>query len=165
MKDAKIADEQATAGEVDLSILTEDLGFQVHITRRAIWHRYRSERQPDVPREPSGFYATLILIGANPGISQSEIADALFLDMPNLAIILGKLADYELVVRERDPADRRRLRLRLTPAGEDKFQKAVEMSRTTTRRITSDLTDDEIRQLTALLGKLQRSVKAGGRMN
>lgn len=156
-------DQQSANDGLDLSLLAEDLGFQVHITRRAIWHRYRAGRLPDVPREPSGFYATLILIGANPGISQSEIADALFLDLPNLATILGKMADYELVVRERDPTDRRKMRLRLTPEGEVSFQRALEMSRTTTRRIASDLTDDEVRQLSSLLGKLQRSMRAGPR--
>jgi DNA-binding MarR family transcriptional regulator len=153
------ADADVGADDIDLSDLRKDLGFQVHLTRRAIWHHFRLTRQRDIPREPSGYFATLILIGANPGVAQGDITDALFLDPPNLAIILGKLAERGLMVRQADPVDRRRNLLSLTPAGEETYRRALEVSRATTKVISQDLTAQETQLLTDLLGKLQRSLK------
>ena len=152
-------DSPAASGLLDLGVLTEDLGFQINITRRAVSHWLRKHRPKNVPREPSGFYATLMLIGANPGITQREIADSLFFDAPNLASILGKLEKGGLVQRVRDPVDRRRAHLTLTAAGIERCEAARETSRSVTSSIAQGMSEDEIRELQTLLVRLQQSLR------
>lgn len=138
-----------------MSILRNDIGFQVHITRRAIWNALRGRRRKAVSREPSGFYSSLIVIGANPGISQTELADALFIDLPNLSQIIGRMMESDLVNRRPDARDRRRLLLTLTEAGTARLQDALEINRSQRNVFNQALEQDEIEQLTGLLRKLQ----------
>ena len=152
----------ASLAQLDMGILGDDVGFQIHITRRAIWSAFRSHRRKDAAREPSGFYASLILIGANPGISQSELAEALVIDLPNIALILGRMSVAGLVDRQQDPADRRRFRLSLSPAGDALLQDALRFNESQRRLLAGALSAGETRQLNALLQKLQRSLKKAG---
>ena len=162
-KPAKPPTAEASPGELDMGILAEDVGFQVHITRRAIWNALRRDRREDAPREPSGYFASLILIGANPGISQTQIAEALVIDLPNVALILARMTAVGLVARQQDPADRRRLRLTLTAAGEAKARKALEFNASQRRLFDQALTAGETRQLIALLRRLQDSLRGESR--
>lgn len=155
---------EGSPAELDMSILADDVGFQVHITRRAIWNALRPSRRKDTPREPSGYFASLILIGANPGISQTQLADALVIDLPNVALILARMTEAGHVDREQDPSDRRRLRLRLTAAGEGRVREALEFNTSQRRLFNQALTAEETGQLNALLHKLQKSLRAAGRL-
>lgn len=154
---------EASPAELDMGILADDVGFQVHITRRAIWNALRRTRQDAAPRKPSGYFATLILIGANPGISQTQIAEALVIDLPNVALILRRMAAAGLVERQRDPTDRRRLRLSLTAEGEAQLQSALEFNDSQRRLFAEALTAVESRQLVTLLCKLQKSLRGADR--
>lgn len=153
----------ASPAELDMGILAEDVGFQVHITRRAIWNALRPGRRKDAPREPSGYFASLILISANPGISQTQLAEVLVIDLPNVAQILARMTSAGLVERQPDPADRRRLRLRLTAAGEVQVRGALEFNASQRHLFSQALSAEEISQLVALLHKLQKSLRAEGR--
>jgi DNA-binding MarR family transcriptional regulator len=155
---------EASPAELDMGILADDVGFQVHITRRAIWNALRRTRQDAAPRKPSGYFATLILIGANPGISQTQIAEALVIDLPNVALILRRMTEAGLVEREQDPIDRRRLRLRLTAEGEAQLQSALEFNDSQRRLFAEALTAEESRQLVTLLRKLQKSLRVADRV-
>ncbi len=59
----------------------------------------------------------LRLIGRQPEVSAGELADTLQLHPSTLTGILEILVNRPLVLRKTDPADRRRIRLRLTQAG------------------------------------------------
>ena len=154
---------EASPAELDMGILADDVGFQVHITRRAIWNALRRSRGKDGPREPSGYFGSLILIGANPGITQTQIAEALVIDLPNVALILARMTEAGLVERRQDPSDRRRLLLTLTAAGETKVRDALEFNASQRRLFSQALTAEDTRQLIALLRKLQKSLRASGR--
>jgi DNA-binding MarR family transcriptional regulator len=156
-------DAEESPAQLDLGILAADVGFQVHITRRAIWNALRPSRRKDLPRERSGYFASLILIGANPGISQSQLAEALVIDLPNVALILGRMTETGLVERQPDPSDRRRLRLSLTEAGEARRDEALAFNSLQRRLFEQALSADETRQLNALLQKLQNSFRTFGR--
>lgn len=153
--DPLAARSEDARGQLEMSILRNDIGFQVHITRRAIWNALRGRRRKAVSREPSGFYSSLIVIGANPGISQTELADALFIDLPNLSQIIGRMMESDLVNRRPDARDRRRLLLTLTEAGTARLQDALEINRSQRNVFNQALEQDEIEQLTGLLRKLQ----------
>jgi len=145
---------------LDLSPLEADVGFQIHITRRAIWNALRHSRKADRARFPSGYVACLLLIGVNPGISPSQIADELVLDMPNLALILRMLDDSGLIERRRNSSDRRRLELSLTGPGRLEFEMAREASVLQNEKMCKNLSNDEARQLVDLLAKVRSSLSA-----
>jgi DNA-binding MarR family transcriptional regulator len=64
-----------------------------------------------------GRFATLILIGRNPGLSQTALSLANGRDKSTLTPVLNDLVRRGLVRRERAPDDRRTYRLELTAAG------------------------------------------------
>jgi DNA-binding MarR family transcriptional regulator len=64
-----------------------------------------------------GRFATLMLIGRNPGISQTALSRANGRDKSSLTPVLNDLARRGLVSRRRTRADQRTYRLSLTPAG------------------------------------------------
>lgn len=70
-------------------------------------------------------YTALVLIVDNPGLRQSQLADAMDIERPNLVVIIDELERRELIVRDRVPTDRRAYALRATLVGRQLYDKAV----------------------------------------
>jgi len=60
---------------------------------------------------------TLSYVRDHDGGPQQELADALCMDANNIVLLLNELEDLGHVARRRDPTDRRRHLVELTPAG------------------------------------------------
>jgi DNA-binding MarR family transcriptional regulator len=69
---------------------------------------------------PRHLIALKLLSEQGPQVQQG-LADALSLDPSNVVGLLNELEDRELVVRRRDPKDRRRHIVELSPLGEDEL--------------------------------------------
>jgi MarR family transcriptional regulator, lower aerobic nicotinate degradation pathway regulator len=101
-------------------------------------------------------YGVLALLDEEPVETQAMIADALGYDRSHLVGVLDDLEARELIARRRDPADRRRHLVTLTPAGKD----AVEHLRAVAKRVDDEffepLSAQERKELFALLARLAR---------
>jgi DNA-binding MarR family transcriptional regulator len=107
------AEEQS--GCVDLGPLADWVGFYLRMAQIASFQAFaRRTRQHDL--NPGGFVA-LMVIGRNPGISQTQLSRAIGVDKSSLTPALNGLARRGLVSRVRPPTDKRAYRLTLTAQG------------------------------------------------
>jgi DNA-binding MarR family transcriptional regulator len=77
----------------------------------------------------------LKVLGDRGPMGQHALGEALSLDPSNVVGLLNELEDRELITRRRDPADRRRHIVALSPSGE----RETALSSEQTRRIEDDL--------------------------
>jgi DNA-binding MarR family transcriptional regulator len=82
-----------------------------------------------------GRFATLMLIGRNPGISQTALSRANGRDKSSLTPVLNDLERRGLVRRARTRADQRAYRLSLTPAGRRLLAELTSCARTHERTL------------------------------
>src|SRR5215211_8139377 len=89
------------------------------------------------------------------GLAQRELMQEMNVDPSILVTLLNPLEADGLVARERDPADRRRHLVTLTPAGERHLASASRAQKKTEDALFASLEDDQREQLRALLAVLR----------
>jgi DNA-binding MarR family transcriptional regulator len=100
---------------IDYGPLAHWIGFNLRMAQAAAFQAF-SRLAKEIGTRP-GRFATLMLIGRNPGISQTALSRANGRDKSSLTPVLNDLARRGLVIRRRTRADQRTYRLSLTPAG------------------------------------------------
>src|SRR5262245_9100961 len=100
---------------IDYGPLADWVGFNLRMAQAAAFQAF-SRLAKEIGTRP-GRFATLMLIGRNPGISQTALSRANGRDKSSLTPVLNDLARRGLVIRRRTRADQRTYRLSLTPAG------------------------------------------------
>lgn len=105
---------------IDLGPLGSWIGFYLRLAQNASFHAFAREAR-GVDLSP-GRFATLMLIGRNPGISQTALSRANGRDKSSLTPVLEDLSRRKLIRRIRAKNDRRSYRLMLTPSGERLLQ-------------------------------------------
>jgi len=112
-----------SAEAVDYGPLADWVGFNLRMAQAAAFQAF-SRRAQEVGTRP-GRFATLMLIGRNPGISQTALSRANGRDKSSLTPVLNDLARRGLIRRRRTRADQRAYRLSLTPAGKSLLAQLV----------------------------------------
>ncbi|RJL24417.1 MarR family winged helix-turn-helix transcriptional regulator [Bailinhaonella thermotolerans] len=92
-----------------------------------------------------------------------ELAEITLVTSGGLTLRIDRLEAAGLVVRERDPADRRVVHARLTKEGLALVDEVVEAHFANEREMLAGLTEPERRRLSALLAKLERSLDQAAR--
>lgn len=109
------AKTRAASDPIELGPLGNWVGFHLRLAQTASFQAFAHETR-SVEVSP-GRFATLMLIGRNPGISQTALANANGRDKSTLTPILEDLQKRGLIARERLKSDRRSYQLYLTDAG------------------------------------------------
>jgi DNA-binding MarR family transcriptional regulator len=90
------------------------LGYRLRLAQRAVFEDFAASVGLDVS---PGLFGILIIVEANPGLKQSELAAAAHLDRSSLVPVLDKLEARGHVTRRASADDRRVNGLWLTAAG------------------------------------------------
>lgn len=150
----KRASPARTPAPLDRGMLPALLGYQLRLAQLAVFRDFERSFAPlDVS---PGRVGMLVLIEANPGISQSQLAAAVGLDRSTLVPLIDAFERAKLVER-RTGQDRRTNALWLTRSGERQLVKMKQEVARHEARITRGLTAREVRTLLGLLAKLQRA--------
>lgn len=125
-----------------------------HVAR--IGHRHLSESLKEhALRLPH--FAVLTALSDFGALPQHELADRLGLNRSHLVGYLDEVEQRDLVRRERDPHDRRRQRVALTPAGRKLVRRLKEAADRSQTEFLRPLTAAERTTLMELLGRILRA--------
>jgi MarR family transcriptional regulator, transcriptional regulator for hemolysin len=92
--------------------------------------------------------------------AQHQLARALRIEGPTLTRHLDGLEEAGLIVRTREPSDRRAVRVELTDAGRAKHAELRQAVIGFNRKLTAGLDETELAELRALLERLETNVRA-----
>ena len=141
---------------LDLANLPNLLGFHLRLAHVAMYRDFATAMSElDLTQKQ---YATLQLIGANPGVSQVDLAATLGTDRATMMAMVDRLDQRGLVQRRRSASDRRRQELTLTEAGEAVLARAIRVIAEHERHFTSRFTKEELKALVNALGRIHQQV-------
>jgi DNA-binding MarR family transcriptional regulator len=106
-------------------------------------------------------YVILLVLDLGGGVSQQELCAATGIDSGNMVELLDGLEALEYARRARDPRDRRRYAVRITPRGRSALGELRQATEEYTSGFLSPLTGQERQQLASSLGKLYASTAEG----
>lgn len=101
-------------------------------------------------------FSALVIIADNPGLRQSQLADTLSIERPNLVIIVDELEQKGLIVRNRSATDRRAYALHATLAGARLKEQATRAVQMHEARMTRLLSEGERLRLIDLLARVEK---------
>ena len=107
----------------------------------------------DLPGLTLKQFVTLNYLRDSSGITQGALGEAMCIDANNLVLLLNQLEEAGLAVRERDPEDRRRHRVSITPAGLRAVVRGEQAIEAVTDQVLGSLGEDERTVLRGLLAK------------
>lgn len=125
------------------------LGYRLRLAQQAVFRDFSTS----VAELSPGRVGIMLLIDANPGVTQSRLAQAVSLERSTMVGVLHALEGRALIERRRG-ADRRTNGLWLTPQGRALVARLKRRIHVHERRVAARLSTTEREQLLALLEKL-----------
>lgn len=130
-------------------ILPGLLGYRLRLAQQAVFRDFAQS----VPEVSPGRVGVLLLIEANPGVTQGRLARAVALERSTMVGVVDTLEARGLIERRRG-ADRRTNGLWLTRAGRSRLARIKRRIEAHEQRVASRLSAAERKALLALLEKL-----------
>jgi DNA-binding MarR family transcriptional regulator len=140
------------SSSVDLDDLPGHIGYVVRRAQVAIFQHIIRAMAPLGVRP--GLFSVLTVVGANSGIRQTAISDALGIRRANLVSLVSELERRGWVNRAAIAGDRRAQGLRLTAKGRTTLSRLKAMAARHERRVTRTISAREKRDLIRLLGRV-----------
>jgi DNA-binding MarR family transcriptional regulator len=142
----------ATGPEIDYGPLDERLGYALRRAQIAVFQDfYQAMGALDV--SPAQ-YSALTVIERNPGLTQTQVADALGIKKGNFVALIKALERRGLVSRDAMPGDRRSFALALTVKGRVLAKELVAASAAHERRVRQAVGGEDYARLFAPLRRL-----------
>jgi DNA-binding MarR family transcriptional regulator len=139
---------------VSLDNLPELLGYNLRRAQIEMWRDF-TQNVGDGEIRP-GLYSLILLVGANPGIAQIELANYLGVDKASIVALIDRLEDSGWVLRKRSSEDRRRHGIFLTPSGIKKLAQLKHEVTAHDKKFTGRFTADEYATLLEFLQRVRR---------
>ena len=144
-----------TAQDASDSALSGLLGYRLRRAWQAVQADLADTLRPFDLRMIT--FSALVLVEANPGLNQAQLARLMAVERPNLVMIIDELHRRGLILRNRAPGDRRAYALDVTRAGRDLCQQAMAAVQAHEMRVFAGLSQDDRRALDTVFAILQRS--------
>ncbi len=131
------------------------LAVLAHAVSRAFARRYEAEVGLTIPE-----WRVMALLGAEPGLTATEVAEATPMDKVAISRAVRSLSDAGRLTALEDRDDARLKRLRLTAAGMAVYRRIVPLARDLEAKLLADLGSRDRAALAALLARLEESAAA-----
>lgn len=148
-KQMKRRPRERLAGVLDPGLLPDLIGYRLRLAQQAVFRDFAAS----VPGLSPGRVGMLLLIDANPGVTQSRLAHAVSRDRSTMVGVLDQLEGKGLIERRRG-ADRRTNGVWLTRTGRAALSRAKRAIAIHERRVAARLSSAERAQLLALLARI-----------
>jgi DNA-binding MarR family transcriptional regulator len=144
--------------DLELDVLPKLIGYQLRLSQLAVFGDFAAElKEFDVS---PGRFGVLVLISANPGLTQSRLAAATQLDRSTMVAVIDQLEARGLVERRASPTDRRSNALVLTESGESLLKQLKRRVKAHETRIAAAMAPGESETLVSLLGRIRNNLQA-----
>jgi MarR family transcriptional regulator for hemolysin len=140
-----------------MSTQTELLGRQVGMAAKAV-RAFAEQQLCTVGESLSVAIITRILVD-QPDVSQRELAALMGVEGPTMARHMDRLEAGGLIRRSRDVRDRRILRVRLTPSGQQLQRRLSATLLQTHQTLTAVFSPDELQQFQSFLTRVTDHAK------
>lgn len=143
-----------TAPNIDRGMLTSLLGYHLRRAQIAVFQHF-AETMGGIDITP-GQFGVLTVIDKNPGLSQTQLGNALGIDRSTVVAVIDRLESRGLVIRAAAPSDRRSHALRLSEEGVRLLRRLEERVRAHERHIARHLSAEDHALLVKLLDRIVR---------
>lgn len=106
-------------------------------------------------------YTVLSVIGTHAGLSSAELSRRFFVTPQTMNELIAGLQRRKLILRKADPSNRRILRMSVTTTGREMLDRCDALADRVELDVFAGMTDEEYRQLAALVRKLAHGLRKG----
>ncbi len=145
-------DEPGAGRELSRGILPELLGYRLRRAQTAVFKHFA--QAVGVEDVTPGLFGMMQVIAANPGLSQSRLAEVMDVDRSTIVAVIHRLAALRLVARLPVPGDARSYALAVTRKGASALRRMEDLVRRHEDEIAAVFSPAERRTLMALLARL-----------
>lgn len=139
---------------LDFGPLTRRLGYVVRRAQIAIFQDFYQTMS--AAQISTAQYSALVIIARNPGLSQTQVANALAIKKANFVALIRELEQRGFVERRSIPGDKRSLALHLTSAGKLAYSELDRLSEEHESKLREAVGDDSYNALFQPLIRLSK---------
>ena len=136
--------------------MEEHLGRQLALTTKAMQEHFDAALGQVGGSLPS--WVALNILTREDGLSQSQLAIRMHLENPTLTRHLDRWVAEGLIERQRDPVDRRVVRVRMTDAGRRKYRRMAVVAGQQDARLRGLMSEKETLVLRSVLARIHEYV-------
>ena len=145
---------RASGCPLECGMLTSLLGYHLRRAQISVFQHFK-QTMGEMDITP-GQFGVLTVIDKNPGLSQTQLGNALGIDRSTVVAVIDRLESRGLVARAAAPGDRRSHALKLSEPGSRLLRRLEELVRGHERHIARHLSAEDQALLIKLLDRVTR---------